>query len=53
MVSNGPLAKYSLTIFSNFPVALQRLEDACHVAMPGQWKNGSDGGSHLYDKPFV
>jgi hypothetical protein len=45
-------AQYSLIIYSNFEVTLKRLEDAHHVAISGEWKEGCAGGSHLYDKHY-
>ena len=46
-------ANYSLTIFSNYEVTLEKLEDSQNVVISGEWNNETAGGSHLYEKPFV
>ena len=44
---------YSLTIYSNNPVTLERLQDAKNIVLSGEWKPNNAGGSHLYDSSFI
>jgi len=44
---------YSLTIYSNNPVTLERLHDAKNIVLSGEWKANNAGGSHLYDASFI
>lgn len=44
---------YSLTIYSNNPVTLERLQDSKNVVLSGEWKSKNAGGSHLFDSSFV
>jgi hypothetical protein len=43
---------YSLTIYSNNPVTLERLQDSKNIVLSGEWKQSNSGGSHLYDSSF-
>jgi hypothetical protein len=45
-------AQFSLSVFSNQPVALERLEDSKNLALSGAWTKETAGGSHLYDRPY-
>ncbi|EGR31206.1 hypothetical protein IMG5_115920 [Ichthyophthirius multifiliis] len=46
-------AGYKLTIFSNHPVQLQKLDENINSVLIGKWENEvTDGGCHLYDEPF-
>ena len=49
----GIQCSYSLTIYSNNPVSLDRLKDSQNIVVSGEWKQSSAGGSHLYDSSFV
>ena len=44
---------YSLIIYSNNPVTLDRLLDSKNIVISGEWKQSNAGGSHLYDSTFV
>jgi len=47
----GRTAGYKLTIFSNNPIELNRLDEHTNAVLIGRWeKDLSAGGCHLYDK---
>jgi len=45
-------AKYKLTIFSNNPIEVRRLNDNKNSALIGEWEPHSAGGCDLYDEKF-
>ena len=45
-------SQFNLTIYSNHPVQLTKLDEEQNVVLTGEWAEGSAGGSHLYDKEF-
>jgi len=45
-------ASYKLTIFSNNPVDLEKLDESKHAVLIGRWDELTDGGCHLYEDPF-
>eukprot|EP01016_Furgasonia_blochmanni_P040857 TRINITY_DN5246_c0_g1_i5.p1 TRINITY_DN5246_c0_g1~~TRINITY_DN5246_c0_g1_i5.p1 ORF type:complete len:345 (+),score=100.44 TRINITY_DN5246_c0_g1_i5:69-1037(+) len=45
-------AKYTLTIFSNNPVELEKLDESKNAVLIGKWDDISDGGCHLFDEQF-
>lgn len=51
--TEGIQCSYSLTIYSNNPVTLDRLHDAKNIVISGDWKQTNAGGSHLYDASFI
>lgn len=47
------LSTYKLTIFSNNPVELRKLDENRNACLIGEWTTDvSDGGCHLYEDPF-
>lgn len=44
---------FSLTVYSNNPVELLKLDEAKHVVISGEWKGASAGGSHLFSEEFL
>mmetsp|Transcript_24254 Transcript_24254/g.23861 ORF Transcript_24254/g.23861 Transcript_24254/m.23861 type:complete len:81 (-) Transcript_24254:357-599(-) len=45
-------AEFALTIFSSYPVEVQKLEDSQNAVLSGKWSDKSAGGCHLYDKEY-
>lgn len=51
MDGEGRSVGYRLTIFSNNPVQLKRLDESTNAVLIGKWeKDLSAGGCHLYEK---
>jgi Calpain family cysteine protease/Calpain large subunit, domain III len=49
----GILSSYTLTIYSNNPVVLDRLSDSKNIVTSGEWNKSTAGGSHLFDSSFI
>lgn len=45
-------AQFSLSVFSNQAVSLERLEDSKNLALSGAWTKETAGGSHLHERPY-
>jgi hypothetical protein len=45
-------SQFNLTIYSNHPVQLTKLDEEQNVVLTGEWAEGTAGGSHIYDKEF-
>mmetsp|Transcript_7872 Transcript_7872/g.15225 ORF Transcript_7872/g.15225 Transcript_7872/m.15225 type:complete len:1014 (-) Transcript_7872:50-3091(-) len=45
-------AQFTLSVFSNQPVSLERLEDSKNLALSGAWTKETAGGSHLHERPY-
>lgn len=45
-------SQFNLTIYSNHPVQLTKLDEEQNVVLTGEWMEGTAGGSHIYDKEF-
>lgn len=45
-------ATYRLTIHSNKPVDLRKLDEAKNAVLIGRWQSPNNGGCHLFEAPF-
>lgn len=45
-------APYRLTIHSNRPVDIRKLDEAKNAVLIGRWQSPNNGGCHLFEAPF-